>query len=161
MSFKIIPLHDFRKEAKRLSKKYPSLKNELAALAEQLANNPLVVGTEILDKSQNIRKIRLGVQSKGSGKSGGLRVIAHSIFEINLQIDNSPENEGFVYLISIYDKSEHSTVDEKILKELVEEIGKDFKNTLFSDESTHNSLANDPIPDDIPDSTNLPPDDSN
>lgn len=154
-------MHDFRKEAKRLSKKYPSLKNELAILAEQLTNDPLAVGTEILEKSQHIRKIRVGVQSKGGGKSGGLRVIAHSIFEINLQIDSSPENEGFVYLISIYDKSEHSTVDEKILKELVEEIGKEFKNILSYNDADKNPLDNPPISEDTPDSIHLPPDDSN
>lgn len=161
MSFKIIPLSDFIAEAKRFSKKYPSFKKDFGILAEQLAVDPLAEGTEILEKSQNIRKIRLGIKSKGGGKRGGLRVITHTIFEINLQIDSSPENEGFVYLISIYDKSEDKTVDDKILKELVEEIGKEFKNILSYDDADKNTLDNPPISEDTPDSIHLPPDDSN
>ena len=46
MSYNIIPGERFKKEAKRLSKKYPSLKNELFALNDQLSENP-VIGTSL------------------------------------------------------------------------------------------------------------------
>jgi hypothetical protein len=40
MSFSVIPSVKFKKEVKRLSKKYPSLKEELAELNETLENEP-------------------------------------------------------------------------------------------------------------------------
>jgi hypothetical protein len=67
MSCEIIPTPNFIREAKALTKKYRSLKNELSALEEQLFGNP-ELGTSI---GNNCRKIRLAVKSKGNGKSGG------------------------------------------------------------------------------------------
>lgn len=63
----------FRKEAKRLSKKYPSLKNDLAVLMGLLSNNPRS-GAPI---GKNFYNLRLQITSKGEGKSGGARVISH------------------------------------------------------------------------------------
>ena len=40
MSYNIIPIDKFKKEAKRLIKKYPSLKNELNELSLFLTTNP-------------------------------------------------------------------------------------------------------------------------
>lgn len=40
MSFSVVPSDKFKKEAKRLTKKYPSLKTELAGLAQILSANP-------------------------------------------------------------------------------------------------------------------------
>lgn len=40
MSFEIIPISPFQKQAKRLVKKYPSLKKEILALIETLKENP-------------------------------------------------------------------------------------------------------------------------
>ncbi len=40
MDFSVIPSDKFKKEAKRLIKKYPSLKKELADLATTLSTEP-------------------------------------------------------------------------------------------------------------------------
>jgi hypothetical protein len=40
MSFSVIPTDKFKKEAKRLSKKYASLKEDLAELNYTLSNTP-------------------------------------------------------------------------------------------------------------------------
>ena len=40
MTFNVIPTDRFKKEAKRLIKKYPSLKDELSKLNEILEKNP-------------------------------------------------------------------------------------------------------------------------
>lgn len=40
MSYKVDTIAPFRREAKKLIKKYPSLKNELAELGSQLSTNP-------------------------------------------------------------------------------------------------------------------------
>ncbi len=70
MKANVIVTPNFQREAKKLMKKYRSLKSELAELAEQLEENPKM-GTLI---GEDTYKIRLAVKSKGKGKSGGMRV---------------------------------------------------------------------------------------
>ncbi len=71
MNFNVIPSNKFKKEAKRLIKKFPSIKKELADLGTTLTNEP-ETGTPL---GNNTYKIRLAIKSKGKGKSGGARVI--------------------------------------------------------------------------------------
>jgi hypothetical protein len=105
MSFSIELTEHFKKEAKKLNKKYRSLKNELEALNKELSENP---STGIL-LGNNVYKIRLSIASKGKGKSGGARVITF------VKIVKEK-----VYLVSIFDKSmlENITKDQifKLLK---------------------------------------------
>ncbi len=104
MSYKITAISTFLREAKRLGKKYPSLKKEIEILSNQLKENPLT-GTPL---GKNCFKIKLGIASKGKGKSGGARIITCVIF-----ISRS------VYLLSIYDKSERADVSDKELQILL------------------------------------------
>jgi mRNA-degrading endonuclease RelE of RelBE toxin-antitoxin system len=62
----------FKKEAKRLIKKYPSLKTELAELFTILEENP-TTGTPL---GNDIYKIRMAIASKNKGKSGSARVLS-------------------------------------------------------------------------------------
>ena len=71
MSYSIVPTTKFKKEAKRLVKKYPSLKTELASLNEYLSKDP-ARGTSL---GNNTYKIRVAIKGKAKGKSGGARVI--------------------------------------------------------------------------------------
>jgi mRNA-degrading endonuclease RelE of RelBE toxin-antitoxin system len=73
MSYSIIASPPFERELKQLSKKYPSLKKDIANLAKQLLNDP-TLGQSI---GNNCYKIRIAITSKGKGKSGGGRVITH------------------------------------------------------------------------------------
>ncbi len=107
MNYKIITLPFFDKQLKRLTKKYPSLKKEFAALIVQLEDKP-DLGTSI---GSNCYKIRLSIASKSSGKSGGARVITC------LQVVDTS-----LYLVSIYDKSEQENLSEKDLKTLITPI---------------------------------------
>jgi hypothetical protein len=107
MSYRIITIANFRKEAKRLSKKYPSLKNELAELGSQLSINP-ITGTAL---GNNCYKIRLAIASKGKGKSGGARVITH--FYVS---------DETVFLLTIYEKSDKENITDKELLELLTKI---------------------------------------
>jgi mRNA-degrading endonuclease RelE of RelBE toxin-antitoxin system len=107
MSFNVIPSAKFKKEAKRLSKKYPSLKQDLAELSYILSNKP-DTGTPL---GNDAYKIRLAIKSKGKGKSGGGRVITY------LVKDNKE-----VYLLTIYDKSEFKNVDDKTLKNIIRSL---------------------------------------
>ena len=61
MSFKIIASDNFKKEAKRLTKKYRSLKSELEALGQELSEEP-TLGTPL---GNDVYKIRLAVSTKG------------------------------------------------------------------------------------------------
>lgn len=107
MSFRIVPTGRFKREAKRLSKKFHSLKAELIELNDTLTNQP-DIGTPL---GNNIYKIRLAIKSKGKGKSGGGRVITY------LVNDNKE-----VYLLTIYDKSELDNIDDKTLKNIIQSL---------------------------------------
>jgi len=107
MSFSVIPTDKFKKEAKRLIKKFPSLKAELINLSYELENNP-EIGTSLGNSSF---KIRLAIKSKGKGKSGGARVITYLV----------TQNKE-VYLLTIYDKSEFENIDDRTLKSIIESL---------------------------------------
>lgn len=94
-------------EAKRLSKKYHSLKEDIDRLAQELAAHPKS-GTSL---GGDIYKVRLTITSKGKGKSGGARVITW------VKVTATK-----VYLVSIYDKSEKENVSEKELRQLVKRL---------------------------------------
>ncbi|MBI3883432.1 MAG: hypothetical protein HY305_04245 [Sphingobacteriales bacterium] len=107
MNYNIFPVDKFKKEAKRLIKKYPSLKAELLELNDLLSENP-TSGTFL---GNNTYKIRLSIKSKGKGKSGGARIITYVIIE-----------NKEVYLLTIYDKSELENIDDKTLKTIIDSI---------------------------------------
>ena len=71
MSVEVIITNNFSREAKKLIKKYRSLKNELLSLQAYLEENPHQ-GTLL---TKDVYKIRLAIKSKGKGKSSGARVI--------------------------------------------------------------------------------------
>jgi len=88
--YKVLLTQNFKKEAKSLIKKYASIREELAKLGENLAENP-TSGTPL---GKDCYKVRLAIKSKNKGKSGGARVITYVI---------SSEKE--VVLLTIYDKN--------------------------------------------------------
>lgn len=106
MSYSIELTDNFKKEAKRLTKKYPSLKTELAELFSELEENP-TTGTPL---GNDIYKIRLAIASKNKGKSGGARVL--SFVKVTLTT---------VLLFSIYNKGEVDSLSENEIKELIKD----------------------------------------
>lgn len=104
MNYEIISTENFKKEAKKLIKKYPSLKLELSALGEILQENP----TFGIPLGNNIFKIRLAIASKGKGKSGGARII--SLVKVSDEI---------VYLLTIFNKSEQDSISQKDISEIL------------------------------------------
>jgi mRNA-degrading endonuclease RelE of RelBE toxin-antitoxin system len=107
MSYKVKTLAYFEKQAKRLVKKFPSLKNEFIRLIELLKENP-EQGTPL---GNNCYKIRLAISSKGKGKSGGGRIITNVVVK-----------ETIVYLVAVYDKSEIPNISKSELDELLKQI---------------------------------------
>jgi len=107
MSYKVETTNNFDREAKKLAKKYPSLKNDLALLFSELEINP-TIGTHI---GSNIYKIRIAIQSKSKGKYGGARVMSY--VKIIKQT---------VFLFSIYSKGEKDNISNKEILNLIKEI---------------------------------------
>lgn len=110
MNFSVIPSDKFKREAKRLSKKFPSLKQELADLNETLSTEP-ETGTPL---GNDTYKIRLAIKSKGKGKRGGARVITYVV-----------TNNKEVYLLTIYEKSEFDSIDDKTIKVIIDTLNPD------------------------------------
>lgn len=109
MNFKIVPSDNFSRELKRLSKKYPSLKNKIKELSKELLKNPRL-GTSL---GHNCHKIRISTPDKPGGKSGGFRIITYVVFI-----------KEVLFLLSIYDKSEVSAIKDKEIKRLIKELDK-------------------------------------
>ena len=107
MSYKISSIPLFDKQAKRLAKKYPSLKNDLTELFESLADDP----EQGVALGNNFYKIRLAIASKGKGKSGGARIITY------VKITATT-----VFLTAIYDKSDKTTITDKELDQIFKGI---------------------------------------
>jgi len=98
---------EFEKSLKRLSKKYPSLKDDYLAFLSELEKNP-TMGDEIF---ANCRKARIAIKSKGKGKRGGCRIIFY--FEIV---------KDTITLLFIYDKSEMENVQTAFIEQILQMV---------------------------------------
>jgi mRNA-degrading endonuclease RelE of RelBE toxin-antitoxin system len=95
---------NFKKEAKTLTRKYPSLKKELSDLFNELEENP----TMGISLGNNIYKIKLAIASKGKGKSGGARILTYvKVIETT------------VLLFTIYNKGDRNNITDSEIKELL------------------------------------------
>jgi hypothetical protein len=112
MQYEVKTISVFERQFKRLAKKYPSLKTDLKSLVSDLEKEPSI-GTPL---GKNCFKVRLSITSKNKGKSGGARVITHIIV-----------NESNVYLMSIYDKSDKSSITDKELVELLKDLSMELQ----------------------------------
>ncbi|MFD2036500.1 type II toxin-antitoxin system RelE/ParE family toxin [Belliella marina] len=107
MSYKLIPTESFKRELKKLRKKYPSLLEDLESIESELIQNPRL-GKEVY---KNCYKIRIAIKSKGKGKSGGGRLVTH------VRIENES-----IFLLSIYDKSKRESITDTYIKSLLDFI---------------------------------------
>ena len=107
MSYSVAAIPNFRREIKKLSKKYPSIKSDFATLIESLEVNPM----QGVSLGKNCYKIRMAITSKGKGKSGGARVITY------IQVVQST-----VYLLSIFDKSDKESISDDEIRVLLQSI---------------------------------------
>jgi mRNA-degrading endonuclease RelE of RelBE toxin-antitoxin system len=107
MNYNILLTDNFKREAKKLIKKYASLTSELSNLFDELAVNP-TLGTAL---GNDIYKIRISIASKGKGKSGGARVLTY--------VKVSDES---VLLFTIYSKGTKDTISDKEIQHLMKDI---------------------------------------
>jgi mRNA-degrading endonuclease RelE of RelBE toxin-antitoxin system len=107
MNYNVIATPRFKRDIKKLAKKYISLKSEYANLINDLETNP----EQGVSLGNNCYKIRISISSKGKGKSGGARVITYAVVK-----------ENTVFLLTIYDKSEKENISNKELNELLNQL---------------------------------------
>ncbi len=107
MNFNVEATPNFARELKPLVKKYPSLKKEVGELEKRLQLDP----TSGIPLGKNCYKIRIGIASKGRGKSGGARIITYVVIDAET-----------VFLVSIYDKSEQGDIDETDLQNVIKHL---------------------------------------
>lgn len=101
---------EFLRQAKRLAKRYRSLADDINSLQHELKENP-EIGVSL---GGGKHKIRLGIQSKGGGKRGGLRVIT-----LNVVVETT---DTCVNLLTIYDKKEIQNVSEKYIDQIIKNL---------------------------------------
>ena len=111
MKVTISTIDEFKRQARRLSKKYKSLINDLRSFQKELKDNPF----QGIDLGGGVRKIRMAISSKGKGKSGGARVLT-----LNVLVSDNAD----VTLLTIYDKDEIANVSDEYIKWLVNEAKK-------------------------------------
>ena len=99
---------EFERQFKRLAKRYHSLIDDFANLLDSLRKAPFQGN----DLGGHLHKVRLGIDSKGGGKRGGLRVITYTIVQ-------TAEDTLEITLVYIYDKSEVSSVSPQFLRWLL------------------------------------------
>lgn len=74
MKVEIVLGDEFKRQFKRLAKKYPSLKDDFITFKKELADDPF----QGSDLGNGTRKVRMAIASKGKARAGAL-VLSHSI----------------------------------------------------------------------------------
>lgn len=85
------------------------MKDDFKKFIDELRASP-IMGTEL---GKHLRKVRFSIASKG--KSGGARVITHTIL---VETDGAD-----ITLVAIYDKSEQANITDKELRQLIKKNG--------------------------------------
>ena len=111
MNCKIEATPDFAHELKHLAKRYPSMKDDYRNFLDALRKSPLQ--GEPLGK--HLRKVRFPIASKVKGKSGGARVITHTVL---VETDGAD-----ITLVTVYDKSDQASISNRELKLLMKRNG--------------------------------------
>ena len=110
MANKVVYSSVFVRKAKDLKKKHSSLTSDLELLEKSLIDNP----KQGSDLGGGLYKVRLAIKSKGKGKSGGYRVITYLL--------NQSEDDIFINMVTLYDKSEEDSISKLYLLKLIKEL---------------------------------------
>ena len=112
MNCKIDTTPDFARDLKQLlAKRYPSMKDDYRDFLDALRKSPLM--GEPLGK--HLRKVSFPMASKAKDKSGGARVITHTVL--------IESNGADITLVTIYDKSDQASIPNRELRKLMKKNG--------------------------------------
>lgn len=112
MSFSIKITERFAKDIKALTKHYRSMCHDYGQFLRSLQDNPM----QGIDLGEGFRKVRMTITAKRKGKSGGARVITYTALL-------KGNKDGELLLLTIYNKSERSTITKKEILQLAKESG--------------------------------------
>lgn len=101
---------EFKRQFKRLKKKYPSLTEDLKIFSLDLRANP----QQGVPLGARLYKVRMAIVAKGKGKSGGARVITYRLLATQEHIE--------ITLLTIYDKNEIDNLSDDYLRSLVKDL---------------------------------------
>lgn len=105
---------EFKRDIKPLFKKYHTLKQSVEELHYALIKNPHLG----VSYGSGMFKVRLADESKGSGKSGGFRVLYYHL---------EKTDEGITILLTnIYDKSDIGTITKKDAVKQLNDIVREY-----------------------------------
>ena len=111
MTVQIFASDEFSRRAKKYARKFKSFAADFSNFVLMIKANPY----QGVDLGGGKRKVRLVVASKNKGKSGGFRVITYNVVE-------NADKSVAVYLITIYDKSEYSSVSDSYINQIIENL---------------------------------------
>lgn len=100
----------FKRDLKKLSKKYPQIKKDLSSLLDQFEEG-IFEGDELQDFPGTVYKVRVGSTDQRRGKLGGFRVIY--LIVVNMET---------VHLMTIYAKARQADLTHRQKQELKEII---------------------------------------
>ena len=106
---------EFKREIKPLAKKYHTLKQSVENLQKALIEDPYLG----ISYGGGMFKIRLADESKGSGKSGGFRVLYYHL--------EKTDNGIIILLTNIYNKSDIGTINKKVAAKQLNDIIEEYK----------------------------------
>ena len=109
MNYDVIVVDEFKKDVKKLFKKYRSIKKDILELVEKLEEE-YNIGINL---GNNLYKIRVKNSDMG-GKSGGYRVV----YYVKLPNDK-------IYLLTIFSKTQKENIDIKSLTPIIDGIEED------------------------------------
>ena len=110
MIYEVIVLVDFRRTAKKIVRKHPKFKTDLARIVKSLKSDP-TQGTAI---GENRYKIRVAISGSGRGKSSGVRVYTYVVVR-----------DAVVYLVAMHTKAERATLKDQEINTILRKAGLD------------------------------------
>ncbi|HKK91016.1 MAG TPA: type II toxin-antitoxin system RelE/ParE family toxin [Desulfobacteraceae bacterium] len=106
MNYKIEFTAVFKRRIKKLSKKYPHIKQDFSDILDQLEKGRFQ-GDEVQGFQGKVYKVRIASSDQKKGKSGGFRFIYYIVFQ----------NET-VYMMTAYAKSAQETLTNRQKEEI-------------------------------------------
>ena len=100
---------DFKKDVKRLAKRYKRLKNDLKLLTDSLNSNP----RQGIELRVDVYKVRIKNSDNNKGKSAGYRVITYLI------TDNA------ILLVNMYSKSDMENISDEDINMVIKQYKKE------------------------------------
>ena len=102
---------EFKKSAKKLSKRYKSLKNDLQSFTSSLIENP----RQETELTSSVYKVRIKNSDNNKGKSAGYRIITYII----------TNNE--ILLVNIFSKSDIPNISDEEIDLIIKQYISKYK----------------------------------